>query len=147
MTNVELRGLAPHLHHADTEPMARVDADDDDLMRYVVRRFAYDPQRRERRHQIIATFDNEREWAAFFDRAAAQLRRDRAAGMITDPREHYTGVVLEPGYQRRQQNGRLIRRAIKRGADIGALLADLDLPSNVAIARAVHGHDEPAHEP
>ena len=127
--------------------MARVNADDDDLMRYVVCRFAYDPQRRERRHQIVVAFDNEREWAAFLDRAAAQLRQERAAGMITDPGEHYTGAVLEPGYQRRQQNGRLIRRAIKRGADIGALLAELDLPSNMAIVRTVHGHDEPAHEP
>ncbi len=123
--------------------MARIDAHDDDLMRYVVRRYAYDPRRRERRHQVVAAFDNKREWAAFLDQAATQLRRDRAAGVITDPREHYTGVVLEPGYQRRQQNGRLIRRAIERGADIGAFLADLDLPSNVAIVRAERSHYEP----
>jgi GNAT superfamily N-acetyltransferase len=128
--------LAPHLRHADTEPMARIDAEDDDLMRYVVRRYAYDPQRRERRHQIVAAFDNEREWAAFLDQAAAQLRQDGAAGRVADPHDHYTGLVLVPGYQRRQQNGRLIRRAIERGADISAVLVGLDLPSNMAVIRA-----------
>jgi hypothetical protein len=143
MINGRVGGLAPHLHHADTEPMARIDADDDDLMRYVVRRYAYDPQRRERRHQIIVAFDNEREWVAFLDQAAAQLRQDRAAGLVTDPHDHYTGLVLEPGYRRGQQNGRLIRRAIERGADISAFLAGLDLSSNMAIIRAERSHDEP----
>ena len=57
----------PHLHRSDTEPVARIDAGNDDLMRYVVRRYAYDPQRRERRHQIVAAFDDEREWGAFLD--------------------------------------------------------------------------------
>jgi len=128
---------------SDTEPMARIDADNDDLMRYVVRRYADDPQRRERRHQIVAAFDNERERGAFLDQAAAQLRQDRAAGLVTDPHDHYTGLVPEPGYQRRQQNGRLIRRAIERGADISAFLAGLDLPSNMAIIRARRSHDEP----
>jgi hypothetical protein len=46
---------------------ARIDADNDDLLRYVVRRYAYDPQRRERRHQIVAAFDNERERGAFLE--------------------------------------------------------------------------------
>ena len=87
-------------------------------------------------------FDNEREWGAFLDQAAAQLGQDRAAGLVTDPRDHYTGLVLEPGYQRRQQNGRLIRRAIERGADISAVLAGLDLPSNMAIIWAESSHDE-----
>jgi GNAT superfamily N-acetyltransferase len=108
----------------------------------VVRRYAYDPQRLERRHQIVAAFDNEREWGAFLDQAAAQLGQDRAAGLVTDPRDHYTGLVLEPGYQRRQPNGRLLRRAIERGADISALLAGLDLPSNMAIIWAERRHDE-----
>jgi hypothetical protein len=105
--------------------MARIDADNDDLMRYVVHRYAYGPQRRERRHQIVAAFDNEREWGAFLDQAAAQLGQDRAAGLVTDPRDHYAGRVLEPGYQRRQQNGPLIRRAVERGADISAFLPAL----------------------
>jgi hypothetical protein len=140
---VALQIDVPHLHHSDTELMARIDADNDDLLRYVVCRYAYDPQRRERRHRIVAAFDNEREWGAFLDQAAAQLGQDRAAGLVTDPRDHYTGLVLEPGYQRRQQNGRLIRRAIERGADISAFLADLDLPSNMAIIRAERSHDEP----
>jgi GNAT superfamily N-acetyltransferase len=127
--------------------MARIDADDDDLKRWVVQRYAYDHQRRERRHQVIAAFDNEREWAVFLDHAAVRLRQDRSSGVISDPREHYSGVVLEPGYRRRQRNGRLIRRAVERGADIGAYLADLDLPSNVAIIRAERSYGEPAGEP
>jgi GNAT superfamily N-acetyltransferase len=134
----------PHLDHSDTEPIARIDADNDDLLRYVVRRYAYDPQRRERRHHIVAAFDNDREWGAFLDQAAARLGQDRAAGLVTDPRDHYTGLVLEPGYQRRQQNARLIRRAIERGADISAFAAGLDLPSNMAIVLAGGSHDESA---
>jgi hypothetical protein len=39
--------------------MATVDADDDAIWRYIVRRYAHDPQRHERRHQIVAAFDNE----------------------------------------------------------------------------------------
>jgi hypothetical protein len=97
----------------------------------------------ERRHQIIAAFDNEREWVAFLDQAAAQLRQDRAAGLVTDSHDHYIGLVLEPGYRRGQQNGRLIRRAIERGADISAFLVGLDLSSNMAIIRAERSHDEP----
>jgi hypothetical protein len=123
--------------------MAKIDADNDDLMRYVVRRYAYDPQRRERRHQVVAAFDNEREYTTFLDQAAAQLSQDRAAGLVTDPHDHYIGQVLEPGYQRRQQNGRLIRRAIERDADISVFLAGLDVPSNMAVIRAERSHDEP----
>ena len=116
--------------------MTRVDPDNDDIRRYVVRRYAYDLQRRERRHQVVAAFDNKREFQALFDEASAQLSRDRAAGNATDPREHYSGVVLEPGDRRRQQNGRLIRKAIARGVNPDALLDDLELPSNVGILRA-----------
>jgi hypothetical protein len=101
-------------------------------------------QRRERGQQIVAAFDNEREWGAFLDQAAAELGQDRAAGLVTDPSDHYTGLVLEPGSQRRQQNRRLIRRALERGADISAFLAGLDLPSNMAIIRAENSHDESA---
>ncbi|MBJ7610555.1 MAG: hypothetical protein JF887_14190 [Candidatus Dormibacteraeota bacterium] len=42
--------------------MATVDPDDDDIERYVVRRYAHDFRRHERRHQIVAAFDNKREF-------------------------------------------------------------------------------------
>jgi len=105
-------GTARLPHH--TEPVARIDAGNDDLMRYVVRRYAYDPQRRERRHQIVAAFDDEREWAhSWTSRCPAGTGPSRWP--VTDPHDHYTGLVLEPGCQRRQQSGRLTRRAVERG--------------------------------
>ena len=120
---------------ADTDLMARVDPADDSIRRYILRRYAYDPRRRERRHQIVAAFDSEAEFEAHFREAHAQLVQDRAAG-TADPDEHYSGVVQDPGYQRLQQNGRLVRKAIARGVNIDTLLDDLELPSNVGIIRA-----------
>lgn len=116
--------------------MAIVDPDDDEIRRYVVRRYAYDPQRHERRHQVIAAVDNEREYRATLKEADAQLRRRRAAGEEIDACEHISGKILEPGYRRLQQNGRLARRAIQHGADIGELLRHLELPPNVGVIRA-----------
>jgi GNAT superfamily N-acetyltransferase len=116
--------------------MAAVDPDDDEIRRYVVRRYAYDPQRHERHHQVIAAVDNEREYRVLLEEADAQLRRHRAAGEEIEACEHISGVVLEPGHRRLQQNGRLLRRAIQHGADIGEVLEDLELPRNVGVIRA-----------
>ena len=114
-----------------------VDADDDSILRYVVRRYAYDPHRHERRHQVVAAFDNGCEFERLIDALAAELKRRRIAGDVVDRQEHYTGVVLEPGYRRRQQDGRLLRQAIRHGVIISdELLAQLDLPSNVGFIRA-----------
>ena len=121
--------------------MAAVNPDDDEIRRYVVRRYAYDPQRHERRHQVIAAVDNEREYRALLKEVDTQLRRRQAAGEEIDPCEHISGVVLEPGYRRLQQNGRLLRRAIQHGADIDELLGHLELPRNVGVIRA--GRQEP----
>ena len=106
-----------------------------------MRRYAYDPQRHERRHQVIAAVDNEREYRALLKEVNTQLRRRRAAGEEIDACEHISGVVLEPGYRRLQQNGRLLRRAIQHGADIDELLGHLELPRNVGVIRA--GRQEP----
>ena len=54
-------------------------------------------------------------------------------------------MVLHPGYRRRQNDGRLLRKAVQRGAVTDELLASLELPSNVSFLRAVlHGRQRPA---
>lgn len=117
--------------------MAAVDPDDDSIRRHVVRRYAYDPERRERRHIVVAAFDNKREYMRLIERCARDLERRRAAGEAIDRLEHYTGVSLEPGYRRRQQDGRLLRQAIRHGATItDDFLKGLDLPSNVSVMRS-----------
>ena len=108
--------------------MAAVDPDDDEIRRYVVHWYAYEPQRHERRHQVIAAVDNKREYRALLKDAETQLRRRRAAGEQIDACEHISGVIMEPGYRRLQQNARLLRRAVQHGADIDELLGQLELP-------------------
>jgi hypothetical protein len=88
-----------------------VDPDDDTVRRYVVRHYRYDPDRHERRHVVVAAFDNESEWDACLGAAEAALRARRDAGEVVDPREHVSGAVYARGYRRLQQNGRLVRRA------------------------------------
>jgi hypothetical protein len=115
-----------------------VDPDNDEIERFVVRRYAYDADRHERRHRVVAAFDNEREFEALLDALAKDLRMRREAGQAVDPREHVSGVVLEPGHQRRQRDGRLLARAIRRGVPISdQFLAGLDLPANVGILRGL----------
>lgn len=121
--------------------MAELDPDDDTLLRFVVRRYAYDPARHERRHQTVAAFDNMGEFRELIDRLVRELRGRRAAGEAIDPQEHITGVVLGPGHQRRQTDARLLRSAVKRGALTEALLARLDLPPNVGFVRLVKNDD------
>ncbi len=116
--------------------MATVDPDDDTLRRYVVRHYAYDSHRRERRHQVVAAFDNEREFRALLDALADELRLRRAGRDPVDPREHYSGVVQEPGHRRRRQDGRLLRQAVRHGVALSdELLARLDRPPNVGVLR------------
>jgi hypothetical protein len=113
--------------------VAEIDPQDDTIRRYVVRHYAYDPERRERRHVIVAAFDNEREHLALFGRLSEELQRRREGGDEVDQREHYSGIVLEPGHSRLQQNGRLIRDAMARGVRIDRLLEEIELPMNVAV--------------
>jgi hypothetical protein len=88
--------------------VARVDPDDDDIDRWVVRRYAYDPLRHERRHQVVAAFDNESQFLALLDQSREQLQQRRNAGEDIDLQEHYSGVHMEAGYGQRQQNRRLL---------------------------------------
>lgn len=96
--------------------MVKVDPDDDSIRRYVVRRYAFDPDRGERRHQIVAAFDTEQEYRAYYEEATAELQAHRDAGLQVDPRERYTGMLLEPGHRQRAQDRRLLLRALQRRA-------------------------------
>ncbi|HEY7263457.1 MAG TPA: hypothetical protein VH589_18460 [Trebonia sp.] len=115
--------------------MARVDPEDDSIERFIVRHYRYDPQRRERRHVVMAAFDNEREFWACLEGVHAEIRSRREAGEPVDPREHASGTVHEPGYLRRAANGHLVTRAIRHGA-AGRWIEALELPSNMSVARA-----------
>jgi hypothetical protein len=115
--------------------VAEVDPDDDSIRRFIVRHYRYDPDRHERRHVVVAAFDSEREFEACMETTEAALRSRQAAGDVTDPREHVSDVVHEPGHRRRQQNARTLLRAMKHGV-LPANWQRLDLPSNVAVVSA-----------
>jgi len=115
--------------------VARVDPGDDSIERFIVRHYRYDPQRRERRHVVVAAFDNEREFRACMEGVQAEIRRRREAGEPADPGEHASGVVYEPGYLRRAANGHLVTRAVRHGA-VGRWIEELELPSNMSFVRA-----------
>ena len=111
-----------------------VDYEDDDSRRLVLRRYAYDPTRRERRHIVVAVVDNHREFNKLFTRLSAELEQRRKDGKGVDPREHISGHVMEPGHLARSANGHLVRRAVEHGVWPDRLEA-LELPSNIALFR------------
>jgi hypothetical protein len=115
--------------------VARVDPGDDDIKRFIVRHYRYDPQRRERRHVVVAAFDNVQEYRACMEGVRDQIKARRERGEPVDPGEHASGTVHEPGYLRRAANGHLVRRAIRHGAT-GSWIAQLELPSNMSVVRA-----------
>lgn len=112
--------------------MATADYDNDAIRRFVVRRYAYDPERRERRHIVVAVVDNQREFDRFFERYAGELQQRRDDGEQVDPREHISGLVMEPGYLARAANGHLVRRAIDHGV-YAERLRDIELPGSMAV--------------
>jgi hypothetical protein len=67
--------------------VARVDPDDDSIYRWVVRHCRYDSDRRERRHVVVAAFDNPDEFHADIEKRAAQLRACKERGDDVDPAE------------------------------------------------------------
>jgi hypothetical protein len=115
--------------------VARVDPGDDLIERFIVRHYRYDLQRRERRHVVVAAFDNEPEFHGCMASVHAEITRRRDAGEPVDPCEHVSGVVHEPGYLRRAANGHLVTRAIRHGAT-GSWIEELELPSNMGVVRA-----------
>ncbi|HUZ70583.1 MAG TPA: hypothetical protein VMU65_12820 [Candidatus Saccharimonadales bacterium] len=123
--------------------MARVDPDDDSIERFVVRRYAYDPERHERRHQVVAAFDNHREYMKLISKLSEDLKRRRAAGESVDPKEHFNGVALEPGYRRRHAAGHLLSSASRHGVSLpDAVMDQLELPSNMGFLRSVSPSSE-----
>ncbi|MDQ2874322.1 MAG: hypothetical protein M3Y33_05735 [Actinomycetota bacterium] len=116
--------------------MAQVDPEGDGIQRLIVRHYRYDPERRERRHVIVAAFDNEPEFQACIREVAAEIRRRRENGENVDRREHASGTICEPGYLRRAANGHLLGRAIRHGVWPQAL-EGLELPSNMGLVTAV----------
>jgi hypothetical protein len=108
---------------------------DDSIQRFIVRHYRYDPQRRERRHVVVAAFDNEQEYTACMESVGAEIKARRERGEPADPGEHVSGIVHEPGYLRRTANGHLLSRAIRRGAT-GSWIGELELPSNMSVVRA-----------
>jgi len=115
--------------------VARVDPGNDDVKRFIVRHYRYDPQRRERRHVVVAAFDNEPEYRACMDGAQDEIKGRRDRDEPVDPSEHASGVVHEPGFLRRAANGHLVMRAIRHGAT-GSWIGELELPSNMSVVRA-----------
>ena len=122
-----------------TESMAQVDSDDDEIERFVVRRYVYDAPRRQRRHVVVVAFDNRDEFEAAVATLTEELQRRRGSGAVIDPQEHITGIVLGPGHRRQQRNGRVLLRAIQHGATLNEDAWDrltCDLPRNVGVSRS-----------
>lgn len=113
--------------------MATVDAGDDGIRRFVVRHYRFDPTRRERRHVVVAAFDNKREFEACLSEVDAEIKKRRAAGERVEPNEHASGTVLEVGADRLAANGHLLRRAMEHGVATGPWLDELELPRNMAL--------------
>jgi hypothetical protein len=115
--------------------VARVDPEYDNIRRFIVRHYRYDPARRERRHVVVAAFDNEPEFLACIERVRAEIAQRQECGECVDPREHASGVVHAPGYLRRAANGHLLSRALKHGV-FGLRFEELELPFNMSVFRA-----------
>lgn len=106
------------------------------MRRFVVRHYRYDAERRERRHVVVAAFDNEPEFLACMEAVRDELERRRHDGERVHPSEHASGTLLEPGHRRRAANGRLVMRALRHGVAGGPWLDELEMPSNVSVERA-----------
>ncbi|MFC8501745.1 hypothetical protein ACFUC1_05265 [Pedococcus sp. NPDC057267] len=119
--------------------MARVDVEDDSIRRFVVRHYRYDPVRHERRHVVVAAFDNEAEFLASMESIRDDIERRRTAGELIDPNEHASGTVYEPGDRRRAATGHLIRRMMAHGVDPRPCIDMDDLPSNIVFLSADEG--------
>lgn len=108
--------------------MAQIDPEADDIRRFVIHHYRYDPKRRERRHVVVAAFDNEPEFLACLNSVRAEIDRRKSRGEPVDPREHASGTVHEAGYRRRAANEHLLRRALRHGVVPGPWLDELELP-------------------
>ncbi len=110
-----------------------MDVGDDGIRRFVVRHYRFDPTRRERRHVVVAAFDNKREFEACLSEVDAEITKRQAAGERVEPNEHASGTVRDVGADRSAANGHLLRRAMEHGVAPGQWLDELELPPNMAL--------------
>ena len=122
--------------------VGEVDPGDDSIERYVVQHYRFDPARSERRHVVVAAYDNAREFEARVERDDEELERRRARGEDVDSREHVSGAFLQPGHSRLAANGRLVQRAFPHGASPGQWLDELELPSYMWVMRTPDSQTE-----
>jgi hypothetical protein len=121
--------------------VAEVDPDDDTIARWVVAHYRYDADRRERRHVVVAAFDNPDEFHADIHVRTEQLLARRERGEDIDRRERITGRTYAAGYRRQQRDAHLLKRAIEHG--VAPVVADLDLPPNVSAVQAARRTADP----
>jgi hypothetical protein len=67
-------GVAESTGWVKADAVASVDAEGDEIRRFVVRRCGYDANRLERRHQEVAAFDDETEYRALVDALSQELQ-------------------------------------------------------------------------
>jgi hypothetical protein len=96
--------------------VAEVDPEDDSVGRYIVRHYAYEPARHERRHQTTVAFDDRMEFEAYIQGANARLRALQAVDRNVDPLEYYSGVFKPAGEDHHQRLRRIAQAAIEHGA-------------------------------
>ena len=78
--------------------MVKVDPTDDTIDRWIVQWYRFDPERHERRHTIVATFDNAAEMEAEVWRLTRQIR-DRKRARMSEDVEWISGVRHHVGYK------------------------------------------------
>jgi hypothetical protein len=93
--------------------VVKVDAGDDTIDRWIVRWYRFDPERHERRHTIVAAFDNAAEMAAEVAQLNHQLRGRKRAGMSEDV-EWISAVHHHVGYKDRMAARRVAWSVFRR---------------------------------
>ena len=89
--------------------MAEVDPEDDTIERHVLFWFRFDPVRRERRHCVLAAYDDAAEMSDRMIAEAVILNERKASGRSEDL-EHLSGSVKGPGYSAASNRQRLDER-------------------------------------
>ena len=139
-------GRPVHVGAAYASSVARVDVEDDSIRRFVVRHYRFDPVRHERRHVMVAAFDNEAESLTLLESIRDDIERRRTAGDPVDRNEHASGTVYEPGDRRRAATGHLIRKMMAHGVDPRPWIDMNDLPSNIVFFSADEGRGARARQ-
>jgi hypothetical protein len=93
--------------------MASVDATDDTINRWIVKWYAFDPDRRQRCHRIVSAYDNEAEFRAALTAAHERLEDLKRQGRA-EQRERITGSHLPAGYGKRMASERIVRKRAQR---------------------------------